>query len=1103
MAKKYVSLGRLSDFLDNLKGLFATKSEMDEKSKVQMITLGDEESSIRDIPTLKIHKMSQEQYEQALANGAIDESALYLTPDEDGYTQVEIDEIMSGKADVAHTHTIDNVTNLQTELDGKVPTSRTVNGKSLAGDVTLSASDVGAAPSSHDHNDEYYIKSEVDSKLSDKSDKTHNHDSVYADIDHNHDGVYATAGHNHDSKYDAKGAAAAVQTNLNTVSDTIGDHTSNADIHFTASERTKLSGIAAGAQVNTVTGVKGGSESTYRTGNINITKANIGLGNVDNTADANKSVKHATTADSATSATKATQDGNGKVISSTYETKTDASAKLTEAKTYADNAASAVKNDLLNNAGAAYDTLKELGDLIDDNKDAIEALEDIAAGKANATHTHAISDVTNLQSALDGKANSSHGTHVTYSTAAPVMDGTASVGSASTVARSDHKHPTDTSRASKSEFDSHTGNTTVHITSIERTNWNAAKTHADSAHAPSNAQPNQNAFSNIAVSGQTTVAADTATDTVTFAGSNVSITTDATNDKVTFSVADGTTSAKGVVQLTNSTSSTSTTTAATPNSVKSAYDLANTAKTNAATAQTRADSAYSLAESKVDSLSDFGITATATELNYMDGVTSNVQTQLDSKANGTHNHSADNITSGTLSSDRLPTVPVSKGGTGATSAAAARTNLQITPENIGAVKKTGDTMSGSLTVQMDTDTAPQLTLKGEANGSGQRTSTIVRKYAFANSDYGTEIEDKTFNGSYTKLGLNTTATTPAEKIILKNRTYSSDGSYSDKTYKLYGEHNKPTPSDIGLTATATELNYVDGVTSNIQAQIDSKLDANAITGAASTIISDDLTTNRVLISDSYGKVVASNISGGELSRLSGATKNIQEQIDDLDETVDNKVSKYGDTMTGSLAIEPTSTTSPLISLIGNANASGQQAKSRFRKGTNSSVDNGTEIVDETFDGRKTSLILQSNKDLDKNRLRLKLTAADGTYEEYNLYGEHYKPTAADLGALGNSSYDLHSFVTDRNVMYASNIVSDDVIPFVDVSLRSGRKITMTEFLKYISNNSSLASVAAMTTAEYTALEEAEATNANTLYMLTDAEEEAPTQVQIITWEDDD
>ena len=108
------------------------------------------------------------------------------------------------------------------------------------------------------------------------------------------------------------------------------------------------------------------------------------------------------------------------------------------------------------------------------------------------------------------------------------------------------------------------------------------------------AEVNQNAFSNIVV-GSTTVAADSKTDSLTLEGSNVTITADATNDKVTFSVADGSTSAKGLVKLTNSTSSTSTTTAATPSSVKSAYDLADTANTAAGTAQTKANSAYDLA----------------------------------------------------------------------------------------------------------------------------------------------------------------------------------------------------------------------------------------------------------------------------------------------------------------------------------------------------------------------------------------------------------------------------------------------------------------------------------------------------------------------------
>ena len=53
-----------------------------------------------------------------------------------------------------------------------------------------------------------------------------------------------------------------------------------------------------------VTGIKGSAETTYRIGNVNITPANIGLDKVDNTADSEKSVKHAGTADSATKATK-------------------------------------------------------------------------------------------------------------------------------------------------------------------------------------------------------------------------------------------------------------------------------------------------------------------------------------------------------------------------------------------------------------------------------------------------------------------------------------------------------------------------------------------------------------------------------------------------------------------------------------------------------------------------------------------------------------------------------------------------------------------------------------------------------------------------------
>lgn len=69
--------------------------------------------------------------------------------------------------------------------------------------------------------------------------------------------------------------------------------TTNVSGLMSASDKYKLDNIESGAEKNTVFGVKGSAETDYKTGYVNITKANIGLGNVDNTADANKSVKSA------------------------------------------------------------------------------------------------------------------------------------------------------------------------------------------------------------------------------------------------------------------------------------------------------------------------------------------------------------------------------------------------------------------------------------------------------------------------------------------------------------------------------------------------------------------------------------------------------------------------------------------------------------------------------------------------------------------------------------------------------------------------------------------------------------------------------------------
>lgn len=129
--------------------------------------------STENLSTLKIYKLTQEQYERKITENDIEENAIYLTPDEDVnlslYATVEE---LNEKADKKHSHAISDVNELEEALSGKVSTSTTINNKALNGNITLSASDVGAASSEHTH-DEY-------------ASSNHTHDE-YASSNHTHE----------------------------------------------------------------------------------------------------------------------------------------------------------------------------------------------------------------------------------------------------------------------------------------------------------------------------------------------------------------------------------------------------------------------------------------------------------------------------------------------------------------------------------------------------------------------------------------------------------------------------------------------------------------------------------------------------------------------------------------------------------------------------------------------------------------------------------------------------------------------------------------------------------------------------------------------------
>ncbi len=476
--------------------------------------------------------------------------------------------------------------------------------------------------------------------------------------------------------------------------------------------------------------------------------------------------------------------------------------------------------------------------------------------KSDKTHIHTISNITDLQSALNNKANSSHGAHVSYSSTAPLMDGAASAGSASTVSRSDHVHPTDTSRAAQTILDSHTSNTTIHITSSERTNWNAGYTHSQSSHAPSNAEKNQNAFSNVVV-GSTTIAADTSTDTLTLvAGDNITITPDATNDKIAISAKDTT------------------------------YSLSSFGITATAAELNKLD----------------GVTATATEINYIDGVTSNIQTQLDNKAAKSHTHTVANITDLTATVTELNYMDgvtssvqaqldgkASSGHThsyaGSSSAGGAATSANKLNTNAGSDTqpvyfsngipvKTTYTLGKSVpsnAVFTDTHYTSK-NIVGSNSAVSNTTTALTNGNVYLNSvENGMVTSSHKISGS----GATTVTTDNSGNIVVNstNTTYVAAGS----SLGLVKSGGDVTISSGVITVNDDSHNHTISNVDNLQTSLDAK--QATITGGASTIAGSNLTANRALISNGSGKVAVSDITSTELGYLDGAKSNIQTQLD--------------------------------------------------------------------------------------------------------------------------------------------------------------------------------------------------------------------------------
>lgn len=115
----------------------------------------------------------------------------------------------------------------------------------------------------------------------------------------------------------------SVPANAKFTDTTYSDATQSSSGLMSSSDKAKLDKIESGAQVNTVTGVKGAAESTYRTGNINITLANLGV-----TVSAGDLNSVTNKLDKTATAASATADASGNVITTTYATKDELTTAL-------------------------------------------------------------------------------------------------------------------------------------------------------------------------------------------------------------------------------------------------------------------------------------------------------------------------------------------------------------------------------------------------------------------------------------------------------------------------------------------------------------------------------------------------------------------------------------------------------------------------------------------------------------------------------------------------------------------------------------------------------------------------------------------------------
>lgn len=271
------------------------------------------------------------------------------------------------------------------------------------------------------------------------------------------------------------------------------------------------------------------------------------------------------------------------------------------------------------------------------------------------------------------------------------------------------------------------------------------------------------------------------------------------------------------------------------------------------------------------------LNTSADELDSLSGITGNVQEQLDEKVDmfETPNRS-------TIGYTKIAEMTTNIENTGAT--------LKILANGAGTVD---NQVYASDLIDFGTRGAPRLRVTRMVENRTVYGKTIGFKYGLVTNEttgltelwlYHNQHSIKTrflilnnatnFNNNIIRYGILEETTTEPAGIEYTDLIYIPKTTETLNSQKVV---ITDTNSNISTSpTTATEIGYVNGVTSPIQTQLNGK--QATITGGATTITGNNLTANRALLSDTNGKVAVSAVTNTELGYLSGATSALQTQI---------------------------------------------------------------------------------------------------------------------------------------------------------------------------------------------------------------------------------